>query len=102
MARKDVLLAMLVVVAWGLNFAVIKVVLHAMPPLILAGLRFLLVACRPTKSADAPAARLWPDHQLRAIRSRISRRRVRAPALRAEVSSSSGLPIWDRIADQLS
>lgn len=44
MARKDVLLAMLVVVAWGLNFAVIKVGLHAMPPLILAGLRFLLAA----------------------------------------------------------
>ncbi|MEW0348024.1 transposase, partial [Escherichia coli] len=32
----------------------------------------------------------------------MSRRRVRAPALRAEVSSSSGLPIWARIADQLS
>lgn len=44
MARKDVLLAMLVVVAWGLNFMVIKVGLHAMPPLMLAGLRFLLVA----------------------------------------------------------
>lgn len=44
MARKDVLLAMLVVVAWGLNFVVIKVGLHAMPPLMLAGLRFLLVA----------------------------------------------------------
>jgi O-acetylserine/cysteine efflux transporter len=44
MARKDVLLAMLVIVAWGLNFVVIKVGLHAMPPLMLAGLRFLLVA----------------------------------------------------------
>ncbi|WP_433689555.1 O-acetylserine/cysteine exporter [Kosakonia cowanii] len=44
MARKDVLLAILVVVAWGLNFVVIKVGLHAMPPLMLAGLRFLLVA----------------------------------------------------------
>ncbi|MGP3591978.1 O-acetylserine/cysteine exporter [Vagococcus sp. WN89Y] len=44
MARKDVLLAMLVVVAWGLNFVVIKVGLHNMPPLLLAGLRFVLVA----------------------------------------------------------
>lgn len=44
MARKDVLLAMLVVVAWGLNFVVIKVGLHNMPPLMLAGLRFVLVA----------------------------------------------------------
>ncbi|WP_039058342.1 O-acetylserine/cysteine exporter [Enterobacter sp. Bisph1] len=45
MTRKDVLLAMLVVVAWGLNFVVIKVGLHDMPPLMLAGLRFVLVAC---------------------------------------------------------
>ncbi|WOZ75427.1 O-acetylserine/cysteine exporter [Kosakonia sacchari] len=44
MTRKDVLLAMLVVVAWGLNFVVIKVGLHNMPPLMLAGLRFVLVA----------------------------------------------------------
>ncbi|WP_395300212.1 O-acetylserine/cysteine exporter [Enterobacter sp. ECC-175] len=44
MTRKDGLLAMLVVVVWGLNFVVIKVGLHNMPPLMLAGLRFMLVA----------------------------------------------------------
>ncbi|WP_154056477.1 O-acetylserine/cysteine exporter [Pseudescherichia vulneris] len=44
MTRKDGLLAMLVVVVWGLNFVVIKVGLHNMPPLMLAGLRFVLVA----------------------------------------------------------
>ncbi|WP_202301638.1 O-acetylserine/cysteine exporter [Dryocola clanedunensis] len=44
MTRKDGLLAMLVVVVWGLNFVVIKMGLHNMPPLLLAGLRFLLVA----------------------------------------------------------
>lgn len=44
MARKDGLLALLVVVVWGLNFVVIKVGLHNMPPLMLAGLRFVLVA----------------------------------------------------------
>ncbi|PUY78282.1 O-acetylserine/cysteine exporter [Cronobacter sakazakii] len=44
MTRKDGLLALLVVLAWGLNFVVIKVGLHAMPPLLLAGLRVLLVA----------------------------------------------------------
>jgi len=44
MTRKDGLLALLVVVAWGINFVVIKVGLHNMPPLLLAGLRFLLVA----------------------------------------------------------
>lgn len=40
MTRKDGLLALLVVVVWGLNFVVIKVGLHNMPPLMLAGLRF--------------------------------------------------------------
>lgn len=44
MSRKDGLLALLVVVVWGLNFVVIKVGLHNMPPLMLAGLRFMLVA----------------------------------------------------------
>jgi len=44
MMRKDGLLALLVVVVWGLNFVVIKLGLHNMPPLMLAGLRFLLVA----------------------------------------------------------
>lgn len=44
MSRKDGLLALLVVIVWGLNFVVIKVGLHNMPPLMLAGLRFLLVA----------------------------------------------------------
>ena len=44
MSRKDGLLALLVVLVWGLNFVVIKVGLHNMPPLMLAGLRFLLVA----------------------------------------------------------
>ncbi|MCL7705433.1 O-acetylserine/cysteine exporter, partial [Enterobacter kobei] len=32
------------VVVWGLNFVVIKLGLHNMPPLMLAGLRFMLVA----------------------------------------------------------
>ena len=44
MTRKDGLLALLVVIAWGLNFVVIKVGLHNMPPLMLAGPRFLPVA----------------------------------------------------------
>lgn len=44
MTRKDGLLALLVVVVWGLNFVVIKLGLHYMPPLMLAGLRFMLVA----------------------------------------------------------
>lgn len=34
MSRKDGVLALLVVVVWGLNFVVIKVGLHNMPPLM--------------------------------------------------------------------
>ena len=48
MSRKDGVLALLVVVVWGLNFVVIKVGLHNMPPLMLAGLRFMLVAFPPS------------------------------------------------------
>lgn len=44
MTRRDGLLALLVVVVWGLNFVVIKLGLNNMPPLMLAGLRFMLVA----------------------------------------------------------
>ncbi|MCW0354378.1 putative amino-acid metabolite efflux pump [Pantoea ananatis] len=38
------LLALCVVVAWGVNFVVIKLGLQNMPPFLLAGLRFALVA----------------------------------------------------------
>jgi len=44
MSVKDMLLALLVVVAWGVNFVVIKLGLQDMPPFLLAGLRFSLVA----------------------------------------------------------
>ncbi|EBA4668714.1 EamA family transporter [Salmonella enterica] len=44
MSVKDLLLALCVVLAWGVNFVVIKVGLHTMPPFLLAGLRFALVA----------------------------------------------------------
>ncbi|MEQ4531795.1 MAG: EamA family transporter [Mixta sp.] len=44
MSVKDLLLALCVVIAWGVNFVVIKVGLHDMPPFLLAALRFALVA----------------------------------------------------------
>ena len=44
MSLKDMLLALCVVVAWGVNFVVIKLGLQGMPPFLLAGLRFTLVA----------------------------------------------------------
>jgi O-acetylserine/cysteine efflux transporter len=44
MSPKDLLLALVVIVAWGVNFVVIKVGLHGMPPMLLGALRFLLAA----------------------------------------------------------
>jgi O-acetylserine/cysteine efflux transporter len=41
---KDLGLALLVIVVWGLNFAVIKVGVAGIPPLLLGALRFLLAA----------------------------------------------------------
>lgn len=44
MAPKDLLLALVVIVAWGVNFVVIKVGLEGLPPMLLGALRFALVA----------------------------------------------------------
>ncbi|MBA1274228.1 EamA family transporter [Stutzerimonas azotifigens] len=44
MAPKDLLLALVVIVVWGMNFVVIKVGLHDMPPMLLGALRFTLAA----------------------------------------------------------
>lgn len=44
MSFRDTLLALCVVLVWGVNFVVIKLGLDGMPPLLLGGLRFCLVA----------------------------------------------------------
>jgi O-acetylserine/cysteine efflux transporter len=44
MSPKDLLLALVVVVVWGINFVVIKVGLHGVPPMLLGALRFTLAA----------------------------------------------------------
>ena len=44
MRAKDVALALVVVVAWGLNFVVVKVGVTHIPPLLLGALRFMLAA----------------------------------------------------------
>lgn len=44
MPLKDLLLALVVIIAWGLNFVVIKVGLDGLPPMLLGALRFVLVA----------------------------------------------------------
>ncbi|WP_095162574.1 EamA family transporter [Pseudomonas sp. Irchel 3F5] len=44
MPLKDLLLALVVIVVWGVNFVVIKVGLEGLPPMLLGALRFALVA----------------------------------------------------------
>ncbi len=44
MNRKDITIALLVVIIWGANFTVIRLGLDGIPPLLLASLRFLLAA----------------------------------------------------------
>jgi O-acetylserine/cysteine efflux transporter len=40
---RDLLLALLVVLVWGVNFAIIRIGLNSLPPLLFASLRFTLV-----------------------------------------------------------
>jgi O-acetylserine/cysteine efflux transporter len=44
MRLRDIILALVVIVVWGVNFAVIKMGLVGVPPLLLAALRFVLAA----------------------------------------------------------
>ncbi|HEY2022791.1 EamA family transporter [Paraburkholderia sp.] len=44
MSPRDLLFALVVVIAWGVNFVVIKVGLHGVPPMLLGALRFTLAA----------------------------------------------------------
>ena len=63
MTPKDLLLALLVIVVWGLNFVVIKVGLHGMPPMLMGALRFMLAAFRRSSSCAGRRCRCagcWP------------------------------------------
>jgi O-acetylserine/cysteine efflux transporter len=44
MSPRDVALACVVIVVWGMNFVVIRIGLDGIPPMLLGGLRFLLAA----------------------------------------------------------
>ncbi|MDW5418075.1 EamA family transporter [Iodobacter sp. CM08] len=44
MKTKDIMLAFLIVLIWGINFVAIKIGLHGVPPLLLGALRFMLAA----------------------------------------------------------
>ena len=58
MRPREILLALFVVVAWGVNFVIIEVGLGTMPPLLLAALRFA-VAAIPAIFIPRPAVP-WP------------------------------------------
>ena len=67
MTRKDGSLALLVVVVWGLNFVVIKLIAQyaaadAGGPALYAGRLPGAAVCRPAGYLAAPAVGLWPDH----------------------------------------
>lgn len=51
---KDLLLILMLILVWGVNFAVIKVGVAGVPPLLLGGLRFLLAAFPAVLLCKAP------------------------------------------------
>jgi O-acetylserine/cysteine efflux transporter len=61
MTRKDYVLALLVAMVWGANFTVIQLGLNGVPPMLLAALRFLLVAFPAVFFVPRPKvnARYW-------------------------------------------
>ena len=44
MSPRDLLLALVVIIVWGMNFVVIMIGLHDVPPMLLGALRFMLAA----------------------------------------------------------
>lgn len=61
---RDLVLALLVILVWGVNFAVIKVGLVGVPPLLLGALRFMLAAFPALlffKAPKVPCACTWPS-----------------------------------------
>lgn len=58
MILKDVAIALLVVAVWGANFTVIKIGLAGVPPMLLASLRYLVVALPGILIVPKPRIRL--------------------------------------------
>jgi O-acetylserine/cysteine efflux transporter len=58
MSRRDFVLALMVVTIWGANFTVIKLGLPGVPSLLLAALRFLIVAATATFFVKRPKIEL--------------------------------------------
>jgi O-acetylserine/cysteine efflux transporter len=59
MSAKDLLIAIFIVVIWGVNFVVIAWGLEGMPPLLMGGLRFLLVASVGSLFFKRPNTPFW-------------------------------------------
>lgn len=59
MTRRDYILALLVAMVWGANFTVIQLGLNGVPPMLLAALRFLLVAFPAVFFVPRPRVNAW-------------------------------------------
>jgi O-acetylserine/cysteine efflux transporter len=55
MSPRDLALACVVIIVWGLNFVVIKIGLNGIPPMLLGGMRFLLAAIPAVFFVKRPA-----------------------------------------------
>lgn len=60
MPRRDMLLAGIVVLIWGINFVAAKVAMESLPPLLTAAIRFALVAFPAVFFVKRPQMGLWP------------------------------------------
>jgi O-acetylserine/cysteine efflux transporter len=59
MSLKDTMLALLVVLIWGINFSIIKIGLEELPPLLFSALRFALVAVPAVFFIPFPKTSVW-------------------------------------------
>ncbi|MEL4356327.1 MULTISPECIES: EamA family transporter [unclassified Luteococcus] len=60
MPRRDVGLALLVILVWGVNFVGAKIAMESLPPLLMAALRFTLVALPAVFLVPRPRTGFWP------------------------------------------
>lgn len=60
MPRRDVGLAVLVILVWGVNFVAAKMAMETLPPLLMAALRFVLVALPAVFVIARPRMGFWP------------------------------------------
>jgi len=60
MPRRDVGLATLVILVWGVNFVAAKIAMESLDPLLMAALRFALVALPAVFFVSRPRMGFWP------------------------------------------